>query len=230
MSERRCPPSCPAGHDLERWLNRTSTLRCDGGCGEPLCVREWRWSCTLCDYDVCEGCVDLAQVKLVATPLLDAAKLSAAPTAAVPHATGVHGLESVKRDLSHLTPLAAAAPTPTLEPDDGDVDFGGLLAPMADLPPDLPANVVSRMEARRQWLQHLIECEVSRASRAAEHMPPSDFEAACGLLTAASVGDELLTAEAARVARAALKVKFEAERSALLQLESVEVHALLQAR
>ena len=33
----------------------TSTLRCDGVCGEPLSVRAWRWSCTLCDYDVCRG-------------------------------------------------------------------------------------------------------------------------------------------------------------------------------
>lgn len=50
---------CPAGHDLSRWRNRAgSLLRCDGLCNEPLCEGTWRWSCTLCDFDVCEVCVE----------------------------------------------------------------------------------------------------------------------------------------------------------------------------
>ena len=49
---------CDAGHELNRWRNRCSTLRCDGGCGKGLEMREWRWSCTICDFDVCPSCYE----------------------------------------------------------------------------------------------------------------------------------------------------------------------------
>ena len=52
------PPECPAGHELTRWRNRTSTLRCDGLCGKGLAIGEFRWTCTPCDYDVCESCAE----------------------------------------------------------------------------------------------------------------------------------------------------------------------------
>ena len=49
-------PECPTGHFLSRWRNRADTLVCDGPCGKPLAIREWRWSCSLCDFDYCEVC------------------------------------------------------------------------------------------------------------------------------------------------------------------------------
>lgn len=49
---------CPGGHNLERWRNRVTTLRCDGPCGLGLKELSWRWSCGLCDYDICEACSD----------------------------------------------------------------------------------------------------------------------------------------------------------------------------
>ena len=49
---------CPAGHVLTKWRNRNSTLRCDGECGEPLNEGSWRWSCAICDHDLCVNCAD----------------------------------------------------------------------------------------------------------------------------------------------------------------------------
>lgn len=49
------PAECPANHELTRWRNRTTGLRCDD-CGIVLEARAWRWSCTPCDYDICEDC------------------------------------------------------------------------------------------------------------------------------------------------------------------------------
>lgn len=52
-------PECPRGHLLSRWRNRSATLICDGVCGQgPIGRGAWRWSCTVCDYDICEVCAD----------------------------------------------------------------------------------------------------------------------------------------------------------------------------
>ena len=52
---------CPRGHELTRWRTRVSTLRCDGACGLALVEGGWRYSCTVCDYDVCEGCTKVVK-------------------------------------------------------------------------------------------------------------------------------------------------------------------------
>ncbi|KAL3918036.1 MAG: hypothetical protein SGPRY_006161 [Prymnesium sp.] len=50
-------PCCPAGHALSRWRNRSASLVCDGECDHrPIPIGVWRWSCTRCDYDICEMC------------------------------------------------------------------------------------------------------------------------------------------------------------------------------
>ena len=69
---------CQGGHELQRWRNRCSTLRCDGGCGEPLAIREFRWSCTLCDYDICNTCYEdrVARLQLPVQSALRSARAS----------------------------------------------------------------------------------------------------------------------------------------------------------
>eukprot|EP00966_Prymnesium_polylepis_P326654 7382555-Prymnesium_polylepis.1 len=53
-------PTCAAGHTLSRWRNRAPNLVCDGSCDQgPIAIRAWRWSCSLCDYDICEECANL---------------------------------------------------------------------------------------------------------------------------------------------------------------------------
>ena len=338
------PPECPAGHFLTRWRNRTSTLRCDGPCGEPLSVRAWRWSCTLCDYDVCETCVETYLMATVAntsasrqssaqsvascvpceggvtsalvpptpsdpshrlkgaslhsgkpkaaatTPALATPSLGVdagdevptpAETAAALYASqpiswvyaGTQGLESVKRDLSHLSatsgPNKASKHAYTSRPSrlgppqrgadvtladalglaDGSlyrpasvamtceaVDEPGLTARADQLfasVPDLrqlglPASVYTRMESRRAWLSHLMQCELDRAARAADDTNHDVFEAACGVIPA----DEPAPPPApvppsgADATIAALHAKFAAQRSALVQEERLEIDAL----
>ncbi|KAL1515678.1 hypothetical protein AB1Y20_002295 [Prymnesium parvum] len=50
-------PKCPSLHRLSRCRNRVPNLVCDGRCGRGrIAVYSWRWSCDLCDFDVCEEC------------------------------------------------------------------------------------------------------------------------------------------------------------------------------
>ena len=61
----RAEVECPCGHTLSRWRNRAPNLVCDGGAcdGPTIAIRAWRWSCSLCDYDVCEVCASSLAIK-----------------------------------------------------------------------------------------------------------------------------------------------------------------------
>ena len=65
MASPRAEVECPCGHTLSRWRNRAPNLVCDGGhCdGHGISIRAWRWSCSLCDYDVCETCASVLALK-----------------------------------------------------------------------------------------------------------------------------------------------------------------------
>ena len=100
----------------------------------------------------------------------------------------------------------------------------------------LPASDCTRMESRRAWLCHLMQCELDRVEHAANDIKhPSVFEAACGMI----VDEPTCTNPAALapapapvppvregVTIAALHAKFAAERSSLLQQERLEIDAL----
>ena len=101
---------CPAGHELARWKNRCSTLKCDGGCNKPLVQGEFRWSCTLCDYDTCQTCYDEAaqwQVPLRSVLRTTAEKTSEPP----PTPAEVLKASTAKRDAAKA---AKATATPVL--------------------------------------------------------------------------------------------------------------------
>ena len=138
-----CERECPAGHNLVRWRNRPqSQLRCDGLCGEKLHEGAWRWSCALCDFDVCETCVDKIVTTRSETPLCppaqarvtapasaansapsrppagrkqqDANFTGAAATAQGTPAVGTaaQSLDSVKRDLDNAFPGSGSSALP----------------------------------------------------------------------------------------------------------------------
>ena len=78
----------------------------------------------------------------------------------------------------------------------------------------LPARELSKMQARRERLQHQFELELAREGRG-ETGALSEFEIVCGACDAPATrgGVKLLTA------------KFEAARAELLQVERLEIEA-----
>jgi hypothetical protein len=107
---------CAAGHTLIRWRNRTKTLRCDGACGKRLGEGSYRWSCKLCDFDVCEECCVCPSVLLnapgSATPQLSSCRSG---TAAVSERAPAPFIRPPSRPCA--TPTIAGAPvgTPLVE-------------------------------------------------------------------------------------------------------------------
>ena len=108
---------CPGGHNLERWRNRVTTLRCDGPCGLGLKELAWRWSCGLCDYDICETCSD--------------AMCTAPPPSATPTAT------------CRSVPIAAAA-TIASKPAPRSASVGPMRPPSEPTPAPATAAAVER--------------------------------------------------------------------------------------
>jgi hypothetical protein len=112
---------CPAGHTLARWRNRVTTLRCDGPCGQGLSECSWRWSCSLCDYDICDKCADGLLLAKSSSP--DAAEkpvavVLSATAVGVPHPpssaikTGAKSRSHQSSSAAAATPAPAPAPTP----------------------------------------------------------------------------------------------------------------------
>ena len=277
---------CPGFHELSRWRNRSSTLVCDGGCGKALAIREFRWSCTLCDYDICPMCY---QDRAARTELMPrAARIEAVlrvagggdgcpgdyplspadgpdlaiatnnkpgvkptPGLQLPGAghtpatteTGEswvyapHNLASVKRDLTTFGSGAGAQPNKHLCTRPSRLGQSSSVTADADSPsassvvlgddglPELapfgmPASALVRMHTRREWLRQLCELEIGRAYRLADG-EPSAFESACGLPRAAP-----LSVRTTHETVAAVRAKFDEERTALQQAERMEIDVM----
>ena len=124
-------PDCPAGHELSRWRNRIATLKCDGACGAKLSEGTFRWSCNLCDFDICDNCVApdfsllLKPTPRSSTPLVAAPSRTAAPLARQPACRP--SAPSAARNAPGATPSAGAASTPALATGMGNNNLSALL-------------------------------------------------------------------------------------------------------
>ena len=148
------PPECPTGHGLTRWRNR-SELRCDGpSCQTPILQRgDWRWSCTLCDYDVCEECAQLmlnieaAAPKSTSPVTVPAAALQKPPAPnpvvrSKPVSTPVEKKPRVSGGIAHPTNMALAGTTDS--PATLPARTSGLQVPSHDPCTPLPLEEVRR--------------------------------------------------------------------------------------
>ena len=106
---------CPGGHELTRWRNRIATLSCDGACSRKLKEGDFRWSCNLCDFDICETCV---APEIVCKPVRSTTPLVPVPTRAASNPGPT--LQSCRppaprtKKITEGTPVAGAAFTPAL--------------------------------------------------------------------------------------------------------------------
>ena len=48
---------------LSKFEVHEAMLRCDGGCRRPFAELDVRWSCSSCDFDVCDACVQSRPAK-----------------------------------------------------------------------------------------------------------------------------------------------------------------------